>query len=81
MLLALPLESLLLSSEDLIGILSFFIIGFFVIFYRNMTSQETKKEDPSNLGMGTRRPGTRQDLGPGTSRGLAEESQVYSNPR
>ena len=27
------------------------------------------------LGMGTRRPGTRQDLGPGTSRGLAEESR------
>ena len=25
--------------------------------------------------MGTRRPGTRQDLGPGTSRGLAEESR------
>ena len=30
---------------------------------------------PAELGMGTRRPGTRQDLGPGTSRGLAEESR------
>ena len=29
------------------------------------------------LGMGTRRPGTRQDLGPGTSRGLAEESRDF----
>ena len=28
-----------------------------------------------SVGMGTRRPGTRQDLGPGTSRGLAEESR------
>ena len=31
----------------------------------------------SELGMGTRRPGTRQDLGPGTSRGLAEESRDF----
>ena len=28
--------------------------------------------------MGTRRPGTRQDLGPGTSHGLAEESRDYT---
>ena len=31
----------------------------------------------SSLGMGTRRPGTRQDLGPETSRGLAEESRDF----
>ena len=28
--------------------------------------------------MGTRRPGTRQDLDPGTSRGLAEESRDFT---
>ena len=35
---------------------------------------------PENLrqvGMGTRRPGTRQDLGPGTSRGLEDESRDF----
>ena len=36
-----------------------------------------KRLSTRDLGMGTRRPGTRQDLGPGTSRGLAEESRDF----
>ena len=40
-----------------------------------ISSQNPEVNDTYQLGMGTRRPGTRQDLGPGTSRGLAEESR------
>ena len=38
---------------------------------------EAEAEATLDVGMGTRRPGTRQDLGPGTSRGLAEESRDF----